>query len=268
MYRCETVGMKFGFRKPSFKKSFAARTSWKRAVRHNLGLKAPRGWGWLTNPKKAAYNRVYNRTTFGLSDIFRASGSGKRRKSTPTVSVTPMSSAHAAATQGCALAALGIVLFCVVAAASSLAIAIGLTAVVGVAAGAISVHEQSQRKAFARIAAEAEAARLIELARQTEKQKRQAEEARALRFANLCERFGQPMADAIMRGKFWKGATFEMIHESLGPPAHSTERVLKTKTKATLYYRPITAKRYGLRIYFEHGRVVGWDDGNERVRSQ
>jgi hypothetical protein len=34
-------------------------------VRHNLGLKAPRGWGWPTNPKKAAYNRVYNRTTIG-----------------------------------------------------------------------------------------------------------------------------------------------------------------------------------------------------------
>lgn len=30
-----------------------------------MGLKAPRGWGWLTNPKKAAYNRIYNRTTKG-----------------------------------------------------------------------------------------------------------------------------------------------------------------------------------------------------------
>jgi hypothetical protein len=57
--------MKFGFRKPSIKKRIAARTSVKRAVRHRLGLKAPRGWGWLTNPKKAAYNRVYNRTTRG-----------------------------------------------------------------------------------------------------------------------------------------------------------------------------------------------------------
>jgi len=28
-----------------------------------LGLKAPRGWGWLTNPKKAAYIRLYSRTT-------------------------------------------------------------------------------------------------------------------------------------------------------------------------------------------------------------
>ena len=57
--------MKFGIRKPSIKKRIAARTSWKRVVRHNLGLKAPRGWGWLTNPKKAAYNRIYNRTTLG-----------------------------------------------------------------------------------------------------------------------------------------------------------------------------------------------------------
>jgi hypothetical protein len=31
-----------------------------------MGLKAPRGWGWLTNPKRAAYNRIYNRTTVGL----------------------------------------------------------------------------------------------------------------------------------------------------------------------------------------------------------
>ena len=55
--------MKFGIRMPSLTKRIAARTSWKRYVRHSLGFKAPRGWGWLTNPKKAAYNRVYNRTT-------------------------------------------------------------------------------------------------------------------------------------------------------------------------------------------------------------
>ena len=30
------------------------------------GLKAPRGYGWLTNPKKAAYNRVYNRTSVSV----------------------------------------------------------------------------------------------------------------------------------------------------------------------------------------------------------
>ena len=57
--------VRFGFRVPSLKKRLSARTSVKRCVQNSLGLKAPRGWGWLTNPKKAAYNRVYNRTTRG-----------------------------------------------------------------------------------------------------------------------------------------------------------------------------------------------------------
>lgn len=57
--------MKFGIRTPSLKKRIAARTSVKRMARHSLGLKAPRGMGWVTNPKKAAYNRIYSRTTKG-----------------------------------------------------------------------------------------------------------------------------------------------------------------------------------------------------------
>jgi len=68
--------MKFGLRIPSLKKRIAARTSLKRVVRHSLGLKAPRGWGWVTNPKKAAYNRIYNRTTFGIDSLFRTSRRG------------------------------------------------------------------------------------------------------------------------------------------------------------------------------------------------
>ncbi len=52
-------------RKPSLKGRIAARTSIKRVVRHNLGLKAPRGWGWVTNPRRALYNRVYRRTSVG-----------------------------------------------------------------------------------------------------------------------------------------------------------------------------------------------------------
>lgn len=57
--------MKFGLRIPSINKRIAARTSVKRLVQNKLGLKVPRGYGWLTNPKKAAYNRVYYRTTRG-----------------------------------------------------------------------------------------------------------------------------------------------------------------------------------------------------------
>jgi hypothetical protein len=70
--------MKIGFRTPSLKKRIAARTSVKRYIRHSLGIKAPRGWGWITNPKKAAYNRIYSRTTFGLSDVLRWIFGGKR----------------------------------------------------------------------------------------------------------------------------------------------------------------------------------------------
>ena len=58
--------MKFGIRTPSLKKMIAARTSPARFVRHNLGFKAPRGWEWLANPKRALYNRVYTRTTVSL----------------------------------------------------------------------------------------------------------------------------------------------------------------------------------------------------------
>jgi hypothetical protein len=57
--------MKFGFRIPSLTKRIAARTSVKRVIRHNLGIKAPRGMGWITDPKKALYNKVYNKTSRG-----------------------------------------------------------------------------------------------------------------------------------------------------------------------------------------------------------
>jgi hypothetical protein len=57
--------MKFGFRIPSISKRIAARTSVRRIVRHNLGVKAPQGGGWITDPKKALYNKVYNKTSRG-----------------------------------------------------------------------------------------------------------------------------------------------------------------------------------------------------------
>jgi hypothetical protein len=57
--------MKFGFRIPSITKRIAARTSVKRIIRHKLGFKAPRGMSWITDPKKAMYNKVYNKTSRG-----------------------------------------------------------------------------------------------------------------------------------------------------------------------------------------------------------
>lgn len=63
--------MKFGLRKPSLKRMVSARISPSRFVRHSMGLKAPKGWGWLTNPRRAAYNRIYSRTTFSIGDVIR-----------------------------------------------------------------------------------------------------------------------------------------------------------------------------------------------------
>jgi hypothetical protein len=63
--------MKFGIRKPSLTKSIAARTSSTRLIKNALGFKVPRGWGWITNPKRAAYNKVYNKTTYSFWDIIR-----------------------------------------------------------------------------------------------------------------------------------------------------------------------------------------------------
>ena len=89
--------MKFGFRVPSLKRRIAARTSWKRVVRHSMGLKMPRGYGFLTSPKKALYNKIYRKNTFGIEDIARV-GSKSSRGSTknsivsnPSQSYTPVS---------------------------------------------------------------------------------------------------------------------------------------------------------------------------------
>jgi hypothetical protein len=65
--------MKFGFRTPNLKRSISARTtgrlkrSIKKAVIPGYGKK---GMGIL-HPKKALYNKVYHKTTFGLSDLFK-----------------------------------------------------------------------------------------------------------------------------------------------------------------------------------------------------
>ena len=60
--------IKIGMRKPSIKRRVSARTSIKRQIVHRAGIKMPRGYGWVRNPKKYAYNKVYRRTTF---DIFK-----------------------------------------------------------------------------------------------------------------------------------------------------------------------------------------------------
>lgn len=63
--------MKFGFRKPNAKKRITSRTSIKRQIIHRGGLKMPKGYGWVRNPKKHVYNKVYNRTSFDIFKTFK-----------------------------------------------------------------------------------------------------------------------------------------------------------------------------------------------------
>lgn len=53
--------VRFGIRRPSLKKRIAARTSPRRMIRSKI--RVPRGYGFVTNPRKAVYNRIYSRTT-------------------------------------------------------------------------------------------------------------------------------------------------------------------------------------------------------------
>lgn len=64
--------MKIGVRTPSIKKSVSARTTGrinreiKRAVNPVCGKK---GMGWINDPKCAAYNKIYNKTTVSAKEL-------------------------------------------------------------------------------------------------------------------------------------------------------------------------------------------------------
>ena len=65
--------MKVGMRKPSLKKSFKAKTTGKlkRSVKSTINpLYGKKGMGIL-HPQKAIYNKVYNKTTFSVFDLFK-----------------------------------------------------------------------------------------------------------------------------------------------------------------------------------------------------
>jgi len=70
--------MKFGIRKPNVKKSIKARTTGKikRKIKKKINpLYGKKGMGYIKNPKKAIYNKIYNKTSISASDIFKKSNS-------------------------------------------------------------------------------------------------------------------------------------------------------------------------------------------------
>lgn len=69
--------MKFGVRKPNLKKSLRARTTGKvkRKVKRSINpFYGKKGMGWLRNPNKALYNKVYNKTTISAKDLLKGAG--------------------------------------------------------------------------------------------------------------------------------------------------------------------------------------------------
>lgn len=66
--------MKFGIRKPSLKKMIKARTTGalkRRVKKAVVPFYGRRGTGLVKNPKKAVYNKVYNKTSIGFLDLLK-----------------------------------------------------------------------------------------------------------------------------------------------------------------------------------------------------
>ena len=83
MARKKKFGIKFGFRKPSLKKSFRARTTgkWKRKVKRTINpFYGKKGMGFIKNPRRSVRNKIYKKTTFGWRDLFKIFKGKKRRR--------------------------------------------------------------------------------------------------------------------------------------------------------------------------------------------
>ena len=66
--------MKFGMRKPNLNKMVKSRTTtrFKKSVKSSVNpLYGKKGMGWVNDPKKAAYNKVYKKTTFSFWNLFK-----------------------------------------------------------------------------------------------------------------------------------------------------------------------------------------------------
>ena len=66
--------MKFGMRKPNIKKSIIAKTKGKlkrKIKKQTIPGYGKKGMGWIKDPEKAMYNKVYNKTSFSIWDLFK-----------------------------------------------------------------------------------------------------------------------------------------------------------------------------------------------------
>lgn len=67
--------MKIGMRKPSIKKSIKARTTGKikrKVKKATTPFYGKKGAGIVKSPKKAVYNKAYNKTSFSIWGLFKS----------------------------------------------------------------------------------------------------------------------------------------------------------------------------------------------------
>lgn len=77
--------MKIGIRKPSIKRRIKARTTGriKRKLKSSVNpLYGKKGMGYINNPKKALYNKVYNKTTIGVNTIVNSTNYKGKKETT------------------------------------------------------------------------------------------------------------------------------------------------------------------------------------------
>jgi hypothetical protein len=142
-YRNGGVFMKYGVRKPNLKKSIKARTTGKvkRQVKKAINpLYGKKGMGIVNDPKKAAYNAVYNRTTVGVSDIAKGLTAANGNPAASSSSNAPQKKEYSPNTYsvcgilmivlGVFLALIGILLLFAVPVGGLIAVVVGVASVV------------------------------------------------------------------------------------------------------------------------------------------
>lgn len=86
--------MKVGVRKPSIKRSIKAQTTGKvkRSVKKIVNpLYGKKGVGYINDPQKAIYSKVYNKTTIGVRDVVGTNKKSKNTTKTQPAGVYPYS---------------------------------------------------------------------------------------------------------------------------------------------------------------------------------
>ena len=84
--------MKMGVRKPNVKSIVKARTTAKvkRSIKKSVNpLYGKKGMGYINDPKKAVYNKVYNKTTVSVDDLIKSNSGHSSRPAAPSSTDTP-----------------------------------------------------------------------------------------------------------------------------------------------------------------------------------